>query len=187
MNVEIKMKKLAVWIAIVIFGLLVAVALVSNPVPRSVDEPEISRSIPQVHTTDVSTTPLGSASARSDSKSITTQATATSKTEIDQSKTATSKAPTPTITAPVQTRTSSPSVAPPKTPSPTQSTSQTPAQITSTSPSTYTNVDGEQIPVPTFANAVPAGATAQCRDGSYSFSQNRRGTCSHHGGVEQWL
>jgi hypothetical protein len=33
----------------------------------------------------------------------------------------------------------------------------------------------------------PLGATAQCRDGSYSFSKNRSGTCSHHGGVTQWL
>jgi len=30
------------------------------------------------------------------------------------------------------------------------------------------------------------GATARCRDGSYSYSQNRRGTCSHHGGVAVW-
>jgi hypothetical protein len=34
---------------------------------------------------------------------------------------------------------------------------------------------------------VPAGASAQCRDGSYSFSQHRRGTCSHHGGVALWM
>ena len=34
---------------------------------------------------------------------------------------------------------------------------------------------------------APAGATAQCRDGSYSFSQHRRGTCSHHGGVAHWI
>lgn len=30
-------------------------------------------------------------------------------------------------------------------------------------------------------------ATAVCRDGTYSYSRNRRGTCSHHGGVAQWL
>ena len=35
--------------------------------------------------------------------------------------------------------------------------------------------------------APPAGATAQCRDGTYSFSQHRSGTCSHHGGVARWL
>src|SRR5882724_5153112 len=34
---------------------------------------------------------------------------------------------------------------------------------------------------------APAGATARCRDGTYSYSQNHRGTCSHHGGVAQWL
>lgn len=34
-----------------------------------------------------------------------------------------------------------------------------------------------------------AGAvrTAVCRDGWYSCSLNRSGTCSHHGGVDQWL
>jgi hypothetical protein len=37
------------------------------------------------------------------------------------------------------------------------------------------------------AAAAPAGATAQCRDGSYSFSQHRSGTCSGHGGVAVWL
>jgi hypothetical protein len=35
--------------------------------------------------------------------------------------------------------------------------------------------------------AAPDGATAQCRDGSYSFSAHRSGTCSHHGGVAKWL
>ncbi|MDP9145387.1 MAG: DUF3761 domain-containing protein [Actinomycetota bacterium] len=33
----------------------------------------------------------------------------------------------------------------------------------------------------------PRGATAQCRDGTFSFSRSRRGTCSHHGGVARWL
>lgn len=32
----------------------------------------------------------------------------------------------------------------------------------------------------------PNGATARCRDGSLSYSQSRRGTCSHHGGVADW-
>ncbi|MGL5016486.1 MAG: DUF3761 domain-containing protein [Bacteroidales bacterium] len=34
---------------------------------------------------------------------------------------------------------------------------------------------------------APANATALCRDGTYSYSKNRRGTCSHHGGVSKWL
>ena len=29
--------------------------------------------------------------------------------------------------------------------------------------------------------------TARCRDGSHSFSFRRRGTCSHHGGVAEFL
>jgi hypothetical protein len=52
---------------------------------------------------------------------------------------------------------------------------------------TYTNVDGNQIPDPVSAPAAPAGATAQCGDGTYSFSQHHSGTCSHHGGVATWL
>jgi len=42
-----------------------------------------------------------------------------------------------------------------------------------------------------FAGAAPSspppGATALCRDGTYSYSQHRSGTCSHHGGVARWL
>lgn len=52
----------------------------------------------------------------------------------------------------------------------------------------YTNSRGRRVQRPTFSeNGPPDGATAQCRDGSYSFSQSRRGTCSHHGGVSRWL
>jgi uncharacterized protein YgiM (DUF1202 family) len=51
----------------------------------------------------------------------------------------------------------------------------------------YTNSSGEKVQSPTYYNAPPAGATALCRDGTYSFSRNRRGTCSHHGGVAKWL
>lgn len=40
---------------------------------------------------------------------------------------------------------------------------------------------------PVRSDTAPAGASARCRDGTYSFSQNRRGTCSHHGGVAEWL
>lgn len=33
---------------------------------------------------------------------------------------------------------------------------------------------------------VEYGPTAQCNDGTPSYSANRRGTCSHHGGVAVW-
>jgi uncharacterized protein YraI len=51
----------------------------------------------------------------------------------------------------------------------------------------YTNSKGERVQSPTYYNKPPAGASAECRDGTYSFSRNRRGTCSHHGGVKRWL
>lgn len=51
----------------------------------------------------------------------------------------------------------------------------------------YTNSRGNVVQSPTRYDAPPEGATAKCRDGSYSFSQSRRGTCSHHGGVARWL
>ncbi len=28
--------------------------------------------------------------------------------------------------------------------------------------------------------------TAKCRDGTYSYSNSHRGTCSHHKGVKTW-
>jgi hypothetical protein len=52
----------------------------------------------------------------------------------------------------------------------------------------YTNSDGQSVHSPAYSSGgVPAGATAQCVDGTYSFSQHRQGTCSHHGGVANWL
>ncbi|MBQ0016422.1 MAG: DUF3761 domain-containing protein [Bacteroidales bacterium] len=51
----------------------------------------------------------------------------------------------------------------------------------------YTNSYGRRVQSPTRYSSAPAGATALCRDGSYSFSQSRRGTCSHHGGVARWF
>jgi hypothetical protein len=32
-----------------------------------------------------------------------------------------------------------------------------------------------------------AGATAKCKDGTYSHAASRRGACSRHGGVAEWL
>ncbi len=51
----------------------------------------------------------------------------------------------------------------------------------------YTNVDGVHVQSPVLTETAPPGASAKCRDGSYSFSLHRRGTCSHHGGVAEWL
>ncbi len=53
----------------------------------------------------------------------------------------------------------------------------------------YWNAFGEWVRSPTWTadGSPPTGATAQCRDASYSFSNTRRGTCSWHGGVSRWL
>jgi hypothetical protein len=52
----------------------------------------------------------------------------------------------------------------------------------------YVNRDGDAVHSPARSRSgnVPAGATAQCRDGSYSFSRHHSGTCSSHGGVAHW-
>lgn len=52
---------------------------------------------------------------------------------------------------------------------------------------TYINSAGNTVCRPYVSSGAPAGATARCVDGTYSFSQSRRGTCSHHGGVASWL
>ncbi|MFZ1458162.1 MAG: DUF3761 domain-containing protein, partial [Saprospiraceae bacterium] len=52
---------------------------------------------------------------------------------------------------------------------------------------TYTNSFGQDVQAPTLYATSPAGASARCKDGTYSFSRNRRGTCSGHGGVAEWL
>lgn len=70
-----------------------------------------------------------------------------------------------------------------------QSTTQQQAAQPTYNTGYYTNRAGQAVhrPERTVGNVAPAGASAQCRDGSYSFSRSRRGTCSHHGGVARWL
>ena len=35
--------------------------------------------------------------------------------------------------------------------------------------------------------SVPAGATGQCKDGTYTTTKTHAGACSKHGGVAKWL
>jgi len=56
----------------------------------------------------------------------------------------------------------------------------------------YRNSVGHQVPRPcgdARSEQVPPGATAICRDGTYSYSEHpySGGTCSHHGGVQKHL
>jgi hypothetical protein len=51
----------------------------------------------------------------------------------------------------------------------------------------YTNSNGVKVQSPTSSFIVPKGASAQCKDGTYSFSKHHSGTCSGHKGVKKWL
>jgi hypothetical protein len=43
------------------------------------------------------------------------------------------------------------------------------------------------LPAGAAGGSTPPGATARCRDGTFSYSRHHQGTCSHHGGVGVWL
>jgi hypothetical protein len=66
----------------------------------------------------------------------------------------------------------------------TESSSPEPGECTN---GTYVNSAGNTVCSPEESPTQPAGATAECEDGTYSFSESRSGTCSHHGGVAKWL
>jgi len=92
--------------------------------------------------------------------------------------------PTPTVT-PSPTFTLTPSATPTVTPS-----------FTPTFTPTYTPSPTLTQTITALALIIPwtgptydplANVTAICKDGTYSYSQNRSGTCSHHGGVKQWI
>jgi len=52
----------------------------------------------------------------------------------------------------------------------------------------YRSRDGSEVhqPAKSRDGTKPGGATAKCRDGTWSFSHTHRGTCSRHGGVAHW-
>jgi hypothetical protein len=45
----------------------------------------------------------------------------------------------------------------------------------------------QELPTVAAPAGAPAGATAMCKDGTYSTSKVHTGACSHHGGVREWL
>ena len=45
----------------------------------------------------------------------------------------------------------------------------------------------KSAPTTAASNTDPTGATAKCKDGTYSKSTHHSGTCSSHGGVAEWL
>ena len=54
-------------------------------------------------------------------------------------------------------------------------------------PGYYRSTDGSLVHGPTRnANAAYGPVTADCRDGTHSYSHHHSGTCSGHGGVATW-
>jgi predicted RNA-binding Zn-ribbon protein involved in translation (DUF1610 family) len=49
----------------------------------------------------------------------------------------------------------------------------------------YVNSSGHLVHSPSCGQEHEK-RTAECRDGSVSFSEHHRGACSHHGGVAHW-
>jgi hypothetical protein len=88
--------------------------------------------------------------------------------------------PTPAATAPASTA----ATAPAATPAPSGAASQA-APATTAAKSTPSA--SKSAPAAAAASSDPTGATAKCKDGTYSKSQHHSGTCSHHGGVAEWL
>jgi len=100
---------------------------------------------------------------------------------------------------PTNTPTPTDTPVPTFTPTPTAFIAPTHSTIQSVQPTTtqeqglsnnnyYMNSSGNEVhsPANSTNGSVPAGATAKCADGTYSFSQHHSGTCSSHGGVVQW-
>jgi hypothetical protein len=139
--------------------LLFAISLVNGPTPTPVG----------VSTPAVSTT---AATRSTTTIPVTTAAPTTTTVRVLP----TTVAPTTTVSSPT-TRAPAlePAPAPPATPV-------TPAP-TGCGADSYVNSSGACILRPYAAPAPPAGATAMCNDGTYSFSAHHSGSCSHHGGV----
>jgi hypothetical protein len=72
------------------------------------------------------------------------------------------------------------------------STAATPAAAPAATPApaappTKSPTASKSAPTASAGNTDPTGATAKCKDGTYSKSQHHSGTCSSHGGVAEWL
>jgi hypothetical protein len=70
---------------------------------------------------------------------------------------------------------------------PAPSAAMSPAAPAATTAAKSTPAASKSAPVAAAGNSDPTGATAKCKDGTYSKSQHHSGTCSHHGGVAEWL
>jgi cytoskeletal protein RodZ len=142
----------------------------------------------QHHTTtvDVRTAAAHETTTTTSLVSISSSSTTTSSTDAPTT-TSTTVAPTTTVVTATPVAPATTAVHTTHTTHATPTTAAPPAPSSTSSGKGYINVDGNFVPSPVQAPSAPAGATAQCNDGSYSFSQHHSGTCSSHGGVKSWL
>jgi Protein of unknown function (DUF3761) len=96
----------------------------------------------------------------------------------------------PAIGSPLGSGSPTPSATPTPTPTQTPTTTPTPTHTPTHTPTPTPTPTHSPTPPPTTHITPPptpySGPTAICNDGTYSYSQTRSGTCSHHGGVRQW-
>ena len=128
----------------------------------------------QSTTTTTSTTTTSSSTSTTTTTSTTTSSAAPT-TTLPSTTTTTTAAP-PTTLAPSTT------VAAP----PTTSSASVLGTQTECPSGSYINADGIRVCSPT-TGATDQQPTARCNDGTLSYSRNRQGTCSGHGGVDEWL
>src|SRR5262245_43086780 len=78
--------------------------------------------------------------------------------------------------------TASPTRTPAATPSPTPTPTLRPTpNIAPPAPAPQSTTHADYL-----AELRAGGVSAICNDGTLSYSRNRSGTCSHHGGVREW-
>ncbi len=128
---------------------------------------------------------VGAATGGNDSKTNESPAVTTPSTHALVTSTTTSTTTTTTTTTLPPTTTPTLYVPPPTAPPATVAPTPPPVSCPNGS---YVNSSGNTVCSPYESpGGAPAGASAKCNDGTYSFSQHRSGTCSGHGGVAQWL
>jgi hypothetical protein len=72
------------------------------------------------------------------------------------------------------------------TPSPSPSPSPTPTPILTPTVAPPAQAPPQTSRADYLAELRAEGVSAICNDGTFSYSRNRSGTCSHHGGVREW-
>ncbi len=91
-------------------------------------------------------------------------------------------------TAPTTAPSSAPVAAAAATPSPEPKTTPKPAAAATTTHTAVASTGSASSKSTGKSETTdPAGAIAKCKDGLYSHSKVRKGACSRHGGVAQWM